>query len=708
MLKRFLALIVCLFLFLSMFAGCKSGQKKTSGDTDSQANVQTEQTNENEATPEATVETTPQTTAEATVETTPQTTAEATVEATPQTTAEATVETTPQTTAEATPEATPEATTQPTAQATAQPTAQATTQPTAQSTTQPTAQATTQPTAQSTTQPTAQATTQPTAQATTQPTAQATTQPTAQATTQPTAKPTSQATVKPTTQPSQSKIVPLSTLLPYKGTTIKLKAMMWKGKVDKNADLPVIKKYKEMLGNIDITWEVLSGGDYSKKVSLYVASGDMPDLMYTHGLTKEQINQWGSNDILMDWSPYIDRMLNFKEFCGETIFDKVKRYLKDQDGRIYSAVEVNKPYVDTGWVFFDLVFVKNKLKIPETVEELTDSLRKIKKQNPNIYPFSQRGQDKHWKHPINALAFYNKGSMELMYDYENHKWYHGAMTQGFKDALTILNTWYKEKLLDPEFTIKDGTTFGAEVFDQKVAATYFYDFEDMYSTSLTKGIPFEYTIKELKKDGKIYRKLRNPIVTWASAVANKRSKNKDILAAMIDLQYSKDFIEMFHFGIEGLTYRKVNGEIEILPDVKNSKNPNGKIDEVIHVGKDGKTGLRFNNYYWLQTRKLVLRDRAFNMIKALNDNVLQKDGITPTKNAYLDPLRPSLTNEENDYAAQILSTIEPYIEEYTIKFITGEKSIEAHWDEFIKGLKSYGVDKLVNFYNSAEKRFPLN
>jgi putative aldouronate transport system substrate-binding protein len=76
--------------------------------------------------------------------------------------------------------------------------------------------------------------------------------------------------------------------------------------------------------------------------------------------------------------------------------------------------------------------------------------------------------------------------------------------------------------------------------------------------------------------------------------------------------------------------------------------------------------------------------------------------------AYRDqaPLSPAtvLTPEEIESTSLIQADLIANINAWTIQFITGQKDIEADWDEYVKSCDEYEAEELVNTYNEAYKR----
>jgi putative aldouronate transport system substrate-binding protein len=63
-----------------------------------------------------------------------------------------------------------------------------------------------------------------------------------------------------------------------------------------------------------------------------------------------------------------------------------------------------------------------------------------------------------------------------------------------------------------------------------------------------------------------------------------------------------------------------------------------------------------------------------------------------------------LTEDESYEAGAINTDLKLYMESAIAKFIVGEWTVEANWDEYIKGLESLGAFDLVDIYQTAYDR----
>lgn len=238
--------------------------------------------------------------------------------------------------------------------------------------------------------------------------------------------------------------------------------------------------YKEKLG-IKLNYVVAAAGDdYTQKLTMAIASDDLPDIM---DLPPEEFKELADAGLLYDLSDLYDKYAS----------DLLKQSLEADGGTQLASAKVGgKLYgfpqpaasdstVDLIWVRSD--WLKNLgLSAPTNMDELIKVAKAFKNDDPD-----GNGVDDTW-----GIGFQNKicdkdgaspGSFEgffAAYGSYSRAWLKGqdgtiqysGITNGIKDALIQLNSMYKEGLIDPEFGVKDTTKLSEDVSSGKVGLFY--------------------------------------------------------------------------------------------------------------------------------------------------------------------------------------------------------------------------------------------
>ncbi|MCX5279210.1 MULTISPECIES: extracellular solute-binding protein [unclassified Streptomyces] len=192
---------------------------------------------------------------------------------------------------------------------------------------------------------------------------------------------------------------------------------------------------------------------YTKLQQMLRSPKTAPDLVYEDTFL---INSDITSGYLKPLDPYLDKWSDWGQFI-----DTAKAAAKAQDGKTYGVPDGT----DTRGLWFDKgVFAKAGLPAdwqPKTWDDVLDAARTIKKKVPgvtplNVYTGKPAGEAATMQGFEMLLYGTGDGTADPLYDTASKKWVVGS--QAFKDALTFVETVYKEKLgpdvtdaLDPNF-----------------------------------------------------------------------------------------------------------------------------------------------------------------------------------------------------------------------------------------------------------------
>ncbi|MER5471238.1 extracellular solute-binding protein [Streptomyces sp. NPDC002935] len=192
---------------------------------------------------------------------------------------------------------------------------------------------------------------------------------------------------------------------------------------------------------------------YTKLQQMLRSPKTAPDLVYEDTFL---INSDITSGYLKPLDPYLDKWSDWGQFI-----DTAKAAAKAQDGKTYGVPDGT----DTRGLWFDKgIFAKAGLPAdwkPKTWDDVLTAARTIKRKVPgvtplNVYTGKPAGEAATMQGFEMLLYGTGDGTADPLYDTASKKWIAGG--QGFKDALTFVETVYKEKLgpdvadaLDPNF-----------------------------------------------------------------------------------------------------------------------------------------------------------------------------------------------------------------------------------------------------------------
>jgi putative aldouronate transport system substrate-binding protein len=222
---------------------------------------------------------------------------------------------------------------------------------------------------------------------------------------------------------------------------------------------PTFNRYLDQLG-IQYTpcYEVASK-DYYTRVTNDLAAGTLPDVFR---LNATRIGTFVDDGALEDITDIFeatasDLVKTRKDYPDGQIWNAVKR-----DGRIYGIAAI-----EDGLATDSLAFIRQdwldqlKLEAPKTLDEFTEVARAFKKAGLTDFPIAACQNLVTWQASLDPVF----GAFGVMPGCGTaSQWWiknddgtlsDAAINPAVKGALTVLNTWFTEGLIDPDFINKD-------------------------------------------------------------------------------------------------------------------------------------------------------------------------------------------------------------------------------------------------------------
>ncbi|MBO9597542.1 MAG: extracellular solute-binding protein, partial [Cohnella sp.] len=303
-------------------------------------------------------------------------------------------------------------------------------------------------------------------------------------------------------------------------------------------------------------------GNWWETIPLVIASRDMPDLMWMSGT--DMIHKYGDEGALVNLKDQLDKMPNLAKF--------IKEHPNETAGMLSATGKLYVPptsgayaAVSSLFMYRKDIFDKHKLEQPKNYEEFYQVLKKLKELYPDSYPVTfQKLNDvmysltESWGTGVGY--YYNNKTKAMSY---------GPMENNFRDMITWVNKLYKEKLIPIDFLSLDEKQRNELVTTNKTFLVYGYlNNIDTYNSAARKTNP-EYTLAGMippEGPGGRYS-ARQSFISEGWGVTTTSKKIDDALK-LIDWQFSEAGKEALSWGLEGVTYNKVNGQNKFVDAVK--------------------------------------------------------------------------------------------------------------------------------------------
>lgn len=431
--------------------------------------------------------------------------------------------------------------------------------------------------------------------------------------------------------------------------------------------------------------------DFDQALSLAVASKDLTDIIYIS--KRDRFIEYGMMGVLIPLNDLIDKYApNYKKYLEEN--PEVKYYTTAPDGNIYFIPWIQELEASNGWFIREDWLDKLNLEAPDTVEDFYNTMVAFKTKDPNrngkadeVPFFSSKSN------PVGVVDdFTGLFDARTGFRYEDSKVTYGPLEPEFKEMMIEVSKWYQEGLLD------------AEIFTRKLQREYFLGndlggithdwftstaaFNDTFKDSVP-GLKFKPFAPPSNKNGvKMETSKRNKISpeAWAISIANEHPVET---MKYFDYWWSEEGRRATSYGVEGVTFNMVDGKPQFTEEFLKSVDPQPmsllvEYRDAVHYGTATipEAEISMSHPYAQEGMKMYL-----------------ENGYYPEKNIYV-----TYTEEETKDREKYKGQIETYLSETIQKWLLGIDKVENTYEQFVKEMKSLGVDKFTAIEQAAYTR----
>ena len=446
---------------------------------------------------------------------------------------------------------------------------------------------------------------------------------------------------------------------------------------------------------------------------LFIDSANLPDMLFDAGarlgLSMTQINEYGAAGLLINYMDYLDQMPNMAKAYAEhpDLFDGVMTL----DGAVYTL-----PYY-----VFTLKGVNNLLyhredhlkaigytSAPTTIDEFTQYLRDLKAHfgatDPEyipmtVYSASHIGYNAQLSRYL-FPSFGNLMEAGITADSTGKKIVVGFADEQYKRYLTYVRSLMAEGLLDPDaYDAKDSLmkAFMNEGHTSVNTLMVYMPASAFPSGNLDIIIP-----GALNSQWNSDTKWAMPTVarSWGGMI-NANTKDLEACLAYMDAYFATEdnpldeqgqvYNLSFLLGREGVDWDWIE---------------EGQSYEVFdHEGFEtnaawgvahGLSGTPYSGIlHVLDYEKGVVGFKAVNV----------KNNLVPDAVAVIRPDSLPLTEDEQDTYADAWTDIDKYVKEFQAAVLTGQKDINAEWDNYVATLYQLCLQDVIDVYQAALDRY---
>ena len=461
-----------------------------------------------------------------------------------------------------------------------------------------------------------------------------------------------------------------------------------------DADSPVIAKIEEEIG-VELDLIYIDRSKMTELLNVRIASGEIPDVFRvndpnTFGTYRDQgILSEIPEDVLMSKGKALYEVT--KQNGGENIWEYAK-----ENGKIYGVPVLNMqgkyplvPIWRDDWL-------KNVGidKIPETLEEAEAA----------FYAFSEKDPDGNGQRDTYGLSNNGMSAVYGAFGIQPEIWMekdgqivYTSTTEEMKQALMLLNKWYKDGVIDPEFISGEnkGQSWANAVsfWNGKIGFSVPGMYYNVSEAGTYTAASVNYTnFKQIQGENATYKAAppfkgadgKSGTLKWGTfggsylcvgrPVKDDAAKMEKIIEINNRLMDDLSFYALSVKGIENEHYEIRDGRYVNIVDTKTDSLATSKL------------GLSTNGIGHIN-------GNSFEFATETNADKYESANALANFEGYQNAVFGSLPS-----AAQYMTTISAKIKEANVLFITGEKSFDE-WDSYVAELNAAGLETLTKEAN---------
>jgi len=454
--------------------------------------------------------------------------------------------------------------------------------------------------------------------------------------------------------------------------------------------------------NIHVEWQhPAKGNDSETSFSLFIASGDYPDIMcdisdlYVGGYDKAI-----EDGVYLKLNDYLDEYAPNYRYARE--MDEITlRSTTTDAGNVpgFFTIEMKQPLLAGGLAIRRDWLADIGKEKPVTLDDWHDVLVGFHSMYPDCdYPLRPSTDG-----TFEASMFVSAWNIGFGFYNDNGTIKYGQIQPEFKEYLEMMHKWYDEGLLgdfwaqtsgdaiDDEARLANGIA-GAAVLpialvgDEAVRVRQYADDPDYYMDGISAPVR--------KAGDKIHFRTTAERVSLCTAIS---AKSEHIIECIrwCDYLYTEEGAMYKNYGEKGITYDyDENGKLYYTDKILN--NPDGIffIDALFgYIAGNAGPG------YGDVTRLNYLEDEITVAKKSYMSDIWYTDDAD-----YVLPSGVQLSSDESMVYAKYYSDIETYVAENTVAFINGSRPL-SEFDAFVKAIKDMGIEECIKVKQAALERF---
>lgn len=316
-------------------------------------------------------------------------------------------------------------------------------------------------------------------------------------------------------------------------------------------------KELEKRTGVHLEFIIPAAGTEKEQYNLMIASGEMADIITHNGYNyPEGLDAAVDDGYYLDLTPYLDTCLpdynrvrtSDPLMEKSTVTDKGRvvglHILYTEKQGPWMGMQIRKDWLD-----------ELGLEVPTTYDELEEVLKQFKEKKGAYAPLSIGSKGTmETSHALSA----GYGVMETFQQVDGVVQY-GPIEEGWKEYLTMLNRWYQEGLIDPDFMTNGGWQVDTAMVlngDTGVWNAMYTMISQYEANGDIEVVPMTSPVKE--KGDALHIRREDGFVGNAVTISAD-CKYPEIAMKLWNYLYSEEGALLANYGVEGDTFNFVDG-----------------------------------------------------------------------------------------------------------------------------------------------------
>ena len=456
---------------------------------------------------------------------------------------------------------------------------------------------------------------------------------------------------------------------------------------------------KEMLG-VKIDWHFPIVGTETQALNLVLAQRDLPYIIY--GDVMSDVERYIDEGTFRDLSPYMEE---WSPAYWKWIHSKPEytRAMKTDSGKYYGYGMFQEA---GGWNVTYLGPVVNKtwldecgLPMPVTISDWDRTLRVFKERYGAVLAFAWQRVTLNGTFISGAWGAHSFANFRLYVD-DNRKIQLANIQPEYRNQLVTYNLWWKDGLIDQDFLSVNDTIARSNALNKKMGisltsmgqlGTWVMDARN--NNTGANWVALQYPTGD---DGTLAQVSGGLGISSVAAVITTAVPDDqlELVMRMLDYAYTDEGFLFWNFGKQGISWDyNENGDPDYLPLV--TDDPGGMNNTVDKYAGSIWNGSCIQATIMLHKKNTPESIAANDLWFYPNEEVTAKNKLPPGM---------TFTAEESTRAGELIAAISTYVDESSIRFITGQNNFNT-WDNYVNRVNTMGLPELLRIYQAALDRY---